>query len=88
MYSYIPCCSHNVFNGHPGALLAYLIFKDVFGPLVYGFIFGLVAGMMVIVAIKELLPTARKFDKRGMIVTGFFIIGMFIMAASLVFFSY
>ena len=71
-----------------GALLAFLIFKDIFGPLAYGFIFGLVGGMMVIVSLKDLLPTARKFDKHGMVVTSFFILGMLIMAASLVFFNY
>ena len=71
-----------------GALLAFLILKDVFGPLAYGFIFGLVGGMMVIVALKDLLPTARRFDKHGLVVTSCFIIGMFIMAASLVFFEY
>ena len=71
-----------------GALLAFLILKDVFGPLAYGFIFGCVGGMMVIVALKDLLPTARKFDKHGHVVTCFFILGMFVMAASLVFFEY
>ena len=43
---------------------------------------------MVIVALKDLLPTARKFDKHGLVVTSFFILGMFVMAASLVFFEY
>ena len=43
---------------------------------------------MVIVALKDLLPTARKFDKHGLVVTSFFILGMFLMAASLVFFEY
>ena len=68
--------------------MAFLIFKDIFGPLAYGFLFGFVGGMMVIVALKDLLPTARKFDKHGNVVTGFFLLGMFVMAASLVFFEY
>ena len=85
-------CVHTLSYTHvltlTGALLAFLILKDVFGPLAYGFIFGLVGGMMVIVALKDLLPTARRFDKHGLVVTSCFIIGMFIMAASLVFFGY
>ena len=80
--------THTHTHTHAGALLAFLIFKDIFGPLAYGFIFGLVGGMMVIVALKDLLPTARKFDKHGMVITGFFILGMFIMAASLIIFEY
>ena len=43
---------------------------------------------MVIVALKDLLPTARKFEKHGMVVTSFFILGMFIMAARQILFEY
>ena len=83
----IKFCVHTHTHTHAGALLAFL-FKDIFGPLVYGFIFGLAGGMMVIVALKDLLPTARKFDKHGMVVTSFFILGMFIMGANLIVFDY
>ena len=75
-------------QSHTGALLAYLILKDVLNPLAYGFIFGCVSGLMVIVALKDLLPTARKFDKHGMVATNFFILGMFIVATSLVIAQY
>lgn len=73
-----------------GALLGWLVLKDVFGPLLYGISFGLIAGMMVFVSLKELLPTALKFDTRtdGVIVSVFLVIGMLIMAASLVLFLY
>jgi ZIP family zinc transporter len=82
--------AHTLTHTHTrtGALLAFLIFKDIFGPLAYGFLFGLVGGMMVIVALKDLLPTAHRFDKRGNVVTSCFILGMFIMAASLIVFEY
>ena len=72
---------------HAGALLAFLLLRDIFGPLAYGFIFGLVGGMMVIVALKDLLPAARKFAKHEAVVTAFFILGMFIMAVNTVFFE-
>ena len=55
----------------------------------YGVSFGLIAGMMVYISLKELLPTAQKFDKtNGILVTVFLVIGMAIMALSLVLFYY
>ncbi len=72
-----------------GALLGWLVLKDVFGPLVYGIAFGLISGMMVFIALKELLPTARRFDTTGgHLVNGFLITGMVIMAISLILFLY
>ena len=71
-----------------GALLGWLVFKDIFGPLVYGCLFGLIAGMMVFISLKELIPTAHKFDRRGILVAVFLVIGMVIMAASLLLFLY
>ncbi len=74
---------------HIGALLGWLVLKDVFGPLVYGIAFGLISGMMVFISIKELLPTARRFDTTGgPLVNGFLIAGMVVMAISLVLFLY
>ncbi len=45
--------------------------------------------MMVLITIKELLPTAFKFDKsNGVIIPVFLVIGMVVMAASLLLFLY
>jgi len=55
-----------------GALLGWAILKDVFGPAVFGVAFGLIAGMMVFISLKELLPMAY----------------MFIIALSLILFLY
>ena len=71
-----------------GALLGWLVFKDIFGPLVYGCLFGIIAGMMVFISLKELIPTAHKFDRRGILVAVFLVVGMVIMAASLLLFLY
>ena len=72
-----------------GALLGWLIFQYLFGPLAYGIAFGIIAGMMVYISLKELLPTAHKFDKtNGIIVAVFLVIGMAVMALSLVLFQY
>ena len=63
--------------------------RSFFGPVVYGVSFGIIAGMMVYISLKELLPTAHKFDKtNGVLVTIFLIAGMLIMALSLVLFYY
>jgi len=72
-----------------GALLGWLALKDVFGPVVYGISFGLISGMMVFISLKELLPTARKFDTTGgHLVNAFLVIGMAVMALSLILFLY
>jgi ZIP family zinc transporter len=70
-----------------GALLGYLVLKDTFGPLAYGIVFGLVAGMMVFICIKELIPTALYYDKKDKYVSLFIVTGMAIMALSLVLFA-
>ena len=74
---------------YTGALLGWLILRDLFGPLVYGVSFGVIAGMMVYISFKELLPTAQRFDRRnGIIVPVFLTAGMVIMAISLLLFLY
>ena len=84
-----PPHTHTHTHTHTGALLGWLVLKDAFGPLVYGIAFGLISGMMVFISLKELLPTARKFDKtKGPLVNGFLVTGMVVMALSLILFLY
>jgi zinc transporter, ZIP family len=47
---------------------------------------GIVAGMMVMISARELLPTAHCFDPDDTVVTFSFIGGMVIIALSLVLF--
>lgn len=54
----------------------------------YGIVFGLIAGMMVYITLKELLPTARRYDVNDRLVTNTMFIGMAVMAASLLLFAY
>jgi hypothetical protein len=56
------------------------------GPTVYGVLFGVVAGMMVIISVKELLPTAHRYDPEDSLVATCYIVGMGAMALSLVLF--
>ena len=53
--------------------------------MAYGFMFGIVAGMMVMIALKEHIPTAYKYDPKDTVTISIFS-GMAIMALSLVLF--
>lgn len=69
------------------ALLGWIVLANVFSETIYAVLFGLVAGMMVIISVRELLPTAHRYDPEDSVVTNSFIGGMAIMALSLVLFS-
>ena len=68
------------------AFLGWLVLSNVFTDATYGTLFGLVAGMMVIISIRELLPTAHSYDPDDTVVTYSFITGMMVMSLSLVLF--
>ena len=68
------------------AFLGWLVLSNVFTDATYGTLFGLVAGMMVIISIRELLPTAHSYDPDDTVVTYSFIAGMMVMSLSLVLF--
>jgi len=68
------------------ALLGWAVLANSFSDTMYAVLFGLVGGMMVIISIRELLPTAHRYDPQDTVVTLSFILGMFIMAISLVLF--
>lgn len=69
------------------ALLGWLVLADRFSNTLFGVLFGIVAGMMVIISIKELLPTAHRYDPDDTLTSTCFIVGMGIMALSLVLFT-
>lgn len=71
-----------------GALLGFVVLKEVVTPEIYGVLFGLVGGMMVYISIKELIPTAHKYDPDDQVTTISFVGGMAIMALSIVLFSF
>lgn len=71
-----------------GAGLGWLILKDVMSELVYGILFGVVAGMMINITIHELIPTAVRYDPADKVTTNSIILGMAIMALSLTLFVY
>jgi len=69
------------------AFFGWLILASHFSDVAYGVLFGLVSGMMVTIVMKELMPTAHKYDPLDTIVTHSFVTGMAVMALSLVLFK-
>ena len=68
------------------ALLGWLILANSFSDQLYAVLFGMVAGMMVIISARELLPTAHRYDPDDTVVTYSFMTGMAVIALSLVLF--
>jgi ZIP family zinc transporter len=71
-----------------GGIAGYAALKPVFTDTVFGVVFSMVGGMMVFIVAHELLPSAHRYlpDRTGM-VTACVVIGMFVMAISLVLFG-
>jgi len=69
------------------ALLGWAVLANAMGEMVYAILFGLVSGMMVIISLKELIPTAHRYDPEDTVVTYSIIGGMVIIALSLVLFK-
>lgn len=70
-----------------GALLGYSIIAPYLGAKVYGTVFGLIAGIMVYLALDELLPTAKRYAQGHETVYGL-VSGMAVLSASLVLFKF
>ncbi|KAJ3031623.1 Zinc transporter [Rhizophlyctis rosea] len=75
-----------------GALVGYGILRltgstNGFSKIAYGTMFGMVGGMMVFISLTELLPTAHRYCRdEGKIKTAV-VVGMGVMALSLVLFE-
>jgi ZIP family zinc transporter len=65
------------------AVIAWLCLSQRLNPTLLGALFGVVAGIMTLVAFQELLPTARAFDAQDRVSTLALVAGMALMAASL-----
>ena len=69
-----------------GALIGYFVLRSIFNETTFGVIFASVAGIMVYISLDELLPTAEEYGEHHLAIGGL-IVGMFIMAVSLVLFA-
>jgi ZIP family zinc transporter len=71
-----------------GGLLGYAVLAgNGMSPLAFAVMFGFVAGMMVYISVRELLPTALRYDPEDKAVTSCCIWGMAVMASSLLLFK-
>ncbi|KAF6263885.1 zinc permease family [Scenedesmus sp. NREL 46B-D3] len=71
-----------------GGLLGYAVLAgNGMSPIAFAVMFGFVAGMMVYISVRELLPTALRYDPQDKAVTGCCILGMAVMASSLLLFK-
>lgn len=68
-----------------GALLGWLVLKPIMNDMVFGLLFGGVAGIMVFISFDELLPAAREYGEHHLSIYGL-ISGMLVMAISLLLF--
>lgn len=68
-----------------GAVLAFLFLYPYLNETMFGFLFALVAGIMVFISLDELLPAAEEYGNHHLSIYGL-IAGMAVMAASLVLF--
>lgn len=69
-----------------GAALGYVALQPYLSPPVFGTVFGLIAGVMVFLALDELLPAAKRYSVGHETVYGL-TTGMAIIAISLVLFN-
>ncbi|NLY70839.1 MAG: zinc transporter ZupT [Clostridiales bacterium] len=69
-----------------GAVLGYLILMPFLNDTMFGIIFAGVAGIMVYIALDELLPTAHKYGHSHEAIYGL-VLGMIVMASSLILFA-
>lgn len=68
-----------------GALIGFFLLRNIFNDATFGLIFAAVAGIMVYISLDELLPTAEEYGEHHVAIGGL-IMGMIVMAASLVMF--
>jgi ZIP family zinc transporter len=68
-----------------GALIGYLVLMPLMNQVVFGILFGAVAGIMIFISLDELLPSAEEYGEHHLSVYGL-IAGMAVMAISLLLF--
>lgn len=65
-----------------GALIGFIILGNILNSLTFGIIFSLISGIMVYIALIELLPRGLEYGNNNLVSKGI-IIGMLVMAISL-----
>lgn len=68
-----------------GAIVGFLLLRQIFSDQLMGIIFSIVAGIMVYLSFDELLPTAEEYGKHHLVIGGV-VAGMAVMGISLILF--
>jgi zinc transporter, ZIP family len=66
-----------------GAIIGFLLLRDFLSGATLGWVFGIVAGMMVFICVDELLPAAKRYETNQRQTTYGFIGGMGVIAVSI-----
>ncbi len=66
-----------------GAVLGFLLLQEFLNDTLFGWVFGVVAGMMVFICVNEILPAAHRFETKQRQTTYGFIAGMAVLAGSI-----
>ncbi len=69
-----------------GAVIGFFLLLPIMGEATLGITFGIVAGIMIYISFDELLPAARVYGNAHTTILGL-VLGMFIMAGSLLLFK-
>lgn len=69
-----------------GAIAGYLMLMPILNETVFGILYGAVAGIMLYIALAELLPSAHEQSPKKFAVNAGLVAGMLIMAISLILF--
>ena len=86
LYAFLACLLSGL--AEPvGALIGYAVLRPFLSEPVFGVVFGLIAGVMVFLALDELLPAAKRYAKGHETVYGL-VSGMGVLAVSLVLFKW
>ncbi|KAL7489011.1 hypothetical protein ACHAW6_014581 [Cyclotella cf. meneghiniana] len=70
------------------AFLGWVFLAHVVSHQAFAILFGMVGGMLIYISIKELIPTAHRYDPEDTLVTTTIIVGMALMALALSLFSF
>jgi len=73
MYTFISAISEPF-----GALIAFLFLKNIMNDIIIGILFSIIAGIMLQIGFCELIPTAKKYKNKKMLILSF-IIGVVFM---------
>ena len=70
-----------------GAIIGYALFSSFFSDMLFGILFCIISGIMIFVSLDELIPASQQYEDHHFSVYGT-ILGMLVMAVSLMFFGH